>query len=92
MTDRRSGSGAPLAAVALTEATGGAGWPVGLMTIGLSAITFLALLAAPETRHVDMVGAASHKADGAEESDAARSYRDSSAARECFSSELRASS
>ncbi|WP_433213883.1 MFS transporter [Microtetraspora malaysiensis] len=70
-----SGGLAPLAAVALTEATGGASWPVGLMTIGLSAITFLALLAAPETRHVDMVGAASPTADGTEESDAARSVK-----------------
>jgi MFS transporter, MHS family, shikimate and dehydroshikimate transport protein len=49
-----AGGFAPLIAVAITQAVGGAFWPVALMTILMSLVTFGALLAAPETRHVDV--------------------------------------
>jgi MFS transporter, MHS family, shikimate and dehydroshikimate transport protein len=54
-----AGGFAPLIAVAVTHAVGGAFWPVALMTILMSAVTFAALLAAPETRDVDVTAGAS---------------------------------
>lgn len=45
---------APLAAVALSGAAGGASWPVALLAIGLSLVTVIALLFAPETHKINL--------------------------------------
>lgn len=60
-----SGGFAPLLAVALSAAAGGASWPVALFAIVLSAVTFTALLYAPETRHLDIDAAGSAPKDDA---------------------------
>ncbi|WP_405675122.1 MHS family MFS transporter [Streptomyces sp. NBC_01511] len=48
------GGFAPLVAVAISAAADDATWPVALLAISLSAVTFISLLYAPETRHIDI--------------------------------------
>jgi MFS transporter, MHS family, shikimate and dehydroshikimate transport protein len=50
-----AGGLAPLAAVAISGAAGGASWPVSLLAIGLSLITVVAVAMAPETNKRDLV-------------------------------------
>jgi MFS family permease len=50
-----SGGLAPLAAVALSAAAGGASWPVATFAMALSLVTVAALLLTPETHMRDLV-------------------------------------
>lgn len=50
-----AGGLAPLAAVALSGAAGGASWPVSLMAIGLSIVTIISVAMAPETHKKNLV-------------------------------------
>ncbi|NRQ33795.1 MHS family MFS transporter [Nonomuraea sp. NN258] len=49
---------APLVATALVTAAGGASWPIALLLVVCAAITFVAVLLAPETSGRDLTGAA----------------------------------
>ncbi|WP_327087967.1 MHS family MFS transporter [Nonomuraea sp. NBC_01738] len=48
------GGPAPFVAAALLEASGGASWPIALLVLGFAAISFVAILFAPETRQADL--------------------------------------
>lgn len=50
-----AGGLAPLAAVALSGAAGGASWPVALLAIGMSLVTIIAVSLAPETNRRNLI-------------------------------------
>jgi len=50
-----AGGLAPVAAVAISAAAGGASWPVSLLAVGMSIITIIAVSLAPETNRKDLI-------------------------------------
>ncbi|GAA3573329.1 MFS transporter [Nonomuraea rosea] len=53
---------APLVATVLVAGAGGASWPIALLLVVCAAITFTAVLLAPETRHRSLAGVVSEPA------------------------------